>query len=171
VVLWTHVAFPVVAVSEPAALRGHENGKLPDSILGTVKGQAGGAPVTLLKDSSLRAWVALCAAARAEGHILKTNQPTSSYRTYAEQLAIWTRRMSTTRWPGATKSRWWNGQLWWLKPGDAAVAPPGSSYHSRALAVDAGEERDADLPNEPFDNDTLEWLRLNAVRFGWSWEL
>lgn len=46
-----------------------------------------------------------------------------------------------------------------------------NSNHGWGLAVDTGEERDGDTGTESLDTGTLEWLRLNAVRFGFSWEI
>lgn len=162
------MAFPVRAVVEPAALRGQVNGRLDASILRETPGQAGG-PGVLLLEPATRAWRALTAAAKQAGHILKISGPLSAYRPYADQERIFRERFTLT--PVSSTSRRWNGQTWYLRPGYALAAVPGTSNHGRGLAVDVGEERDGDQGTESIDQGTLGWLLANADRYGWSWEV
>lgn len=163
------MTFPVRAVTEPSVLAGTSNGQLPASILVATPGQADGATVTLVEPAA-RAWRALCAAAKAAGHTLKTGWPSSSYRTYAEQERIFRERFTTTYLAGRPV-RTWQGRKWYLKPGMALAAVPGTSNHGRALAVDTGEERDYDAGTESLDDPTLNWLIANEQRFGFSHEV
>lgn len=160
---------PKRPMTKSSLLAGHTNGKLPRSILTTVPGQAGGAPVTLIHPAA-RSWVALCAAAKAAGHILKIGWPNSAYRSYADQERIFRQRYTTTYLPGRPY-KVWNGRRWYQKPGTAVAATPGFSNHGLASAVDGGEERDSDLGTESFDDPTLRWLIANIERFGWSHEV
>jgi LAS superfamily LD-carboxypeptidase LdcB len=162
------MAYPVRAVTQPAALAGQKNGRLDPGILKATPGQANG-PVVELVEPAARAWRALCAAALEAGHTLKISGPSSAYRTYAMQELIFRQRYTTT--PNGTTGRLWEGKVWYKKPGVAAAAVPGTSNHGWGLACDTGEERDGDTGTESIDTGTLEWLRVNAERFGFSWEL
>lgn len=159
---------PVRTIIYPAALDGQENGKLPDSILVDTPGQAGGPTVRLLEPAA-RAWRALCAAALKEGHVLKATSLVDSYRPYEVQERIFLQRFTTS--PVSSTRRYWRGQWWYLKPGYALAAVPGTSNHGRALAVDAGEERDGDTGTESIDDATVAWLVANEERFGFSHEV
>jgi hypothetical protein len=162
--------FRIIEATKPSSLDGYDNGKLPPELLQRLPGQDGGADLVLLKGSAARCWPAFEAEGRKHGHIFKVSSAQSTYRSYAQQLALWNDRMTTTRLPGRP-SRFWNGRTWWLKYGEAAVAPPGSSWHSLALAVDCGEERDGDSAPEPFDDPTSQWIEDNAPRFGFTREI
>lgn len=69
----------------------------------------------------------------------------SGFRPPQEQLSIWYDRMTTVVLPNRP-SAFWNGKRWYLKPGMALVAPPGTSDHEHedaqgnpdAKAVDVG---------------------------------
>lgn len=162
------VAFPVVPITRSALLNGQSNGQLSPGILTTLPGVAGGAPITLIHPAA-RAWGAMAAEAAKAGHVLKAGAASNSYRTYAEQERIFRARYRTA-YKANTDVKVWNGVRWYRWYG-ATAAVPGTSNHGWAQAVDGGEERDGDAGAEPFDAATLEWLRVNAVRFGWSWEI
>lgn len=160
---------PVHYVTLPAVLAGRQNGQLPDSILHTTPGQAAGPDVRLVAPAA-RAWRALCAAALSAGHILKATSLYDSYRPYNVQEAIFRARYSSTRIAGAD-TRFWQGRTWWQKPGTATAAVPGTSNHGLGLAVDIGDELDGDAGTEAIDTATVNWLVVNAARFGFSAEL
>jgi hypothetical protein len=160
------MALPVHPLTLPASLAGMSNGKLPSSILESVPGQEGGAPVTLVKPAA-RAWRALAARALEDGHVLKVNTAGRSYRSYAEKEAIFRARYYKT----ISGRVWWDRRLWKKRSGVAIAARPGTSNHGWGLAVDAGEERDGDISSEPFDAETLTWLKIHAHSYGFSWEL
>lgn len=162
------MAYPVRTVTQPSALRGQSNGKLDPSILHDTPAPGVTWPVRLLHPA-MRAWRALSAAASVAGHTLKPSGPHDSYRPYETQERIFRQRFTTTP-NGSRTRRSWRGQTWYLKPGYALAAVPGTSNHGRGLAVDVGEERDGDTGTESLDRGTLDWLLVNAERFGWSWE-
>lgn len=164
------MAFPVRTVDKPAVLAGQVNGKLDPAILVATPGQAGG-PVVLLVEPAGRAWRALCAAALAAGFVLKATSASDSYRSYDNQDRIFLARFTTVRPAGSTIMRSWHGKTWWLKPGCALAAIPGTSNHGLALAVDTGEELDGDAGTEHLDDATLAWLLAHELDYGWSHEV
>lgn len=163
------MALPVSPVILPAILINRVNGDLPSPALVTVAGQAGGPAVTLVVPAS-RAWLALCDAARKSGRILKATSLYDSYRPRSVQEATFRTRYTTSN-LGGSPDAYWNGARWWLKPGYATAAVPGTSNHGWGLAVDIGVERDGDAGAESIDNATVAWLSANAHRFGFSAEL
>lgn len=166
------MVLPVSPVRSLSILNGEENGRLPASILTSIPGQAGGATITLVHPAA-RAFKALIAEAKKAGHILKANGTTYSYRTYAEQSAIFMSRYVpyyTRHTDGHVSYRYWNGRRWYHKSGPV-VAVPGQSNHGWARAVDMGEQADSDAGAESFDTPTLNWLKANEQRFGISHEI
>lgn len=163
------MAFPVHSVALPSSLGGQTNGKLDHSILISTPGQLGG-PIVRLVDVAARAWQALAGTAEQEGIILKASGPFDSFRPYEVQEKIFLQRFTTTPLAGRP-SRQWRGQTWYLKPGMALAAVPGTSNHGWGLAVDTGTELDGDAGTESIDQRTLDWLLRNAARFGFSWEV
>lgn len=163
------MALPIRDVRRPSCLSGRDNGKLPQSILSTTPGLAGGPGVVLVLPAA-RAWRALAAAALKVGHTLKATSVADSYRSYQRQESLFRARYRTRRIDGQPRA-YWQGQWWWLLPGYAQAAVPGTSNHGWGLAVDVGEEHDGDQSAESLDATTLAWLTTHADDFGWSWEL
>jgi hypothetical protein len=163
------MALPIHAVTMPAAVTGQANGKLPDNRLVSTPGQLGG-PVVRLVAPAARAWRAMCAAALAAGHTLKATSVADSYRSYAVQESTFRARYSTSHLANRPTA-WWQGRTWWLRPGMATAAVPGTSNHGWGLAVDIGDELDGDAGTEAIDTATVNWLVANAARFGFSGEL
>lgn len=100
------------------------------------------------------------AAALADG--IRPFKPTSradTYRTYQEQVALFTSRYTMTPLPGRP-SKVWDGRRWWLRPGMATAAVPGTSNHGLGLAVDIWSA----------SGERLDWLEANALTYGFSWE-
>jgi D-alanyl-D-alanine carboxypeptidase len=161
--------YPIRKVRRPAVLQGRSNGKLPAAILVEVPGQARGPRVALVEPAA-RAWIALTAAAKAAGFILKATSVADSYRPYAVQERLFRQRYTTTVLTGRS-SRVWNGRRWYLKPGMAKAAVPGTSNHGLGLAVDTGQERDSDIGTEEMSGPALRWLIRNEESFGFSHEL
>lgn len=163
------MAYPVRTVTVPSVLAGQPNGKLAPSILLETPAPGVTWPCRLVAPAA-RAWRALSAAAQAAGHTLKPSGPSDSYRPYEVQERIFRQRFTTT--PMATTAkRTWQGRTWYLKPGYALAAVPGTSNHGRGIAVDVGEERDGDTGTESIDAGTLSWLLKNEERFGFSHEV
>jgi hypothetical protein len=163
------MALPIHAVTLPKVLIGQPNGRLPTSILVSTLGQAGGPIVTLVSPAA-RAWRAMCAAALTAGHVLKATSTNDSYRLYSVQESLFRARYTTTHLANRP-TKVWQGKTWWLRPGMATAAVPGTSNHGLALAVDIGEELDGDAGTEAIDPATVAWLAANAARFGFSAEL
>lgn len=160
---------PIRSVVRPAVLADRVNGRLPDSILVNTPGLAGG-PVVRLVEPAARAWRALQAAASAAGHTLKATSLYDSYRPYDVQVSTFLRRHQTDPIAGVTP-RWWQGVAYYLKPGYAPAAVPGTSNHGWGLAIDVGEERDGDTGTESIDAGTLAWLVEHELDYGFSHEL
>lgn len=148
----------------PSALAGHDNGKLPDSILRESLTTGGRAILVTPAD---RAWRALAAAAEDAGHVLV---PYSSYRTFDLQRSIFLDRYSLTPKAGVDTKQW-NGKTYYKHTG-ATAAAPGTSNHGRGLALDLrvlvnGEQDRLDHESHP----TVQWLIANEARFGFSHEI
>lgn len=163
------MAFPVVTVRKPALLAGQTNGRLDPSILVTTPGMAGGPDVRLVAPAS-KAWQAMTAAAQRDGIVLKASGVHDSFRPYDVQERIFRARFTTSYLAGRPR-RSWLGRWWYLRPGMALAAVPGTSNHGWGLAVDAGVELDGDAGTESIDARALAWLREHAAEFGWSWEV
>lgn len=163
------MAYPVKPLVRPACLRGSTNGLLPVGILVETPGLAGG-PVVRLVEPAARAWRAMAAEAVSVGVILKATSLSDSYRPYAVQERIFRQRYTTQYLP-KRPYKIWDGRRWYQKPNTAMAAVPGQSNHGWALAVDTGTERDGDPGTESLNDATIAWLRANADRFGFSWEV
>jgi len=154
----------VLPVQPPAVLAGQDNGMLDPAILRTTPGLAGG-PTVRLVETAMRCWLAMTAAASADGVILRATSYADSYRTYQVQVATFTARYQVE--PTGNGWRLWdsdgNGvrERWYKKDGVNSAAVPGTSNHGWALAVDIANA----------SGTRLDWLEANAVAFGWSWEL
>lgn len=138
-------------------LAGTTNGNLPDRVLWSTEGLDGGPIVTLCVPAA-RSWRAMSAAAYEDGIVLRATSLVDSYRRYSVQVDLFLRRF-TTRKVSKTR-RWWRGQWWYLIPGAALAAVPGTSNHGDGLAIDVR-----------YSDAILDWLLANARRFGWSWEV
>lgn len=141
-------AFPVKKVVVPAALKRVPNGKLPAKMLKRVK--CGGQLYTTAADAFNRMW----AAAKADG-ITLSNQ--GDYRPYSSQLALFKQRYTLKdlgRKPRVTRR--FEGKTWYLRPGVAPCAVPGTSNHGLGLAIDL-DTRSA---------KTFNWLCANGPKYG-----
>lgn len=158
---------PVVTVSRPTVLDGVPNGQIPADKLRQV------GPSGFLLACAARAFLALVAAAARAG-IPLTYTYGGCYRPYAQQVNLFTARYTTEVLEGRP-SKWWNGQRWYLKPGMASAATPGTSNHGLGLAVDTALDRDPSDGVGPDDavsiTPALSWMITNAPLFGFSWEL
>lgn len=159
----------VLPISYPAVLDGQANGKLDPAILRVTPGLAGGPNVRLV-ETATRCWVAMSAAAQKAGIILKVTSSADSYRTYQQQVNLFTSRYQLD--PTGNGWRLWdsdgNGvrERWYKKDGIdgkpvATAAVPGTSNHGLAIALDIANA----------NGSRLAWMESNVVRFGFSWEL
>ena len=145
---------PIVNVRLPQALRGLKNGQLPDEVLHPIR------PNGRLFVTAATSWQWMKKAARMEANlILKPTSAFDAYRPLTVQTAVFHQRYVSERIPGAS-TRVCNGKTYWLKPGNAPLACPGTSNHGWGLAVDVANVTKA-----------LPWLLERAPAFGWSWEL
>ena len=143
---------PVKPVVMPRDLRKAANGTLPSSLLKPVPGAK-------MHHLAAKAFNAMVVAAKRDGIALKATSAADGYRLLAiQERAFLSRYDNTMR---ASKPRLYRGKRWWLKPGNAAAAVPGTSNHGWGLAIDVAS----------IDQKKLEWLLKNVARFGFSWEL
>ena len=131
----------------PQAIRSHENGRIPKDLL-----QPCGLRNFTMVEPAARACRAMVAAAAADGVRLDAS---GTYRSYEEQLQMFTERYSTTLLPDRPK-RTWKGVDYWLKPGVPSAAPPGNSFHGWGLAADLAG----------LDATKLAWLAEHGPAFG-----
>lgn len=145
---------PIRPFRRPYGLVGKQNGKLPDDVLVSIR------PSGRLYRSAAAAWVLMRRAARKDGVTLRPTSTFDAYRPYTIQEAVFRQRY--TRDKVSNSVRRWNGETWYLKPGLAPLATPGTSNHGWGCAVDVWNVG---------QNGRLEWLQANAIRYGFSWEL
>jgi hypothetical protein len=155
------IPFPVAKAAIPAWVKEHGNGEIPLDQMIKV------APISTgyLVPEAAAAWRNLQNAAAAQGFTLTM---TGSYRTLQGQKDLFGQRYTTEN--TGRKSKVWNNTTYWLKPGMAMAAVPGTSNHGWGCAVDAalgGYGNAAQSVGEPF----LSWAVANARQFGWSWEV
>lgn len=153
--------YPVAAVRLPSSLVCQVNGELDPSVLRTIG--LGGARLEL---TAARSWDALWGAGQSAGWDL-TWTPGGTYRTYAAQRSLFLQRWSPVKIAGRPRVEW-SGGSWWLKPGVARSAIPGTSNHGLGLAIDIalGESPASARPITP----ALDWLLSAADTFSFTWE-
>lgn len=152
--------FPVLPIIMPTDLAGQKNGYVVAAVLRTIQKPSG-----KLEQHAATAWNCLQLAAYFNG--LTLNQ-SGAYRTYAQQLALFNARYSTTdmgRKPQVT--RIWQGKKYYLKPGMSPCATPGNSDHGWGLAIDAA--------NCTLGSPICNWLlgdgftTCEALKYGFTW--
>jgi LAS superfamily LD-carboxypeptidase LdcB len=140
----------------PSTLRHVTPGELPAGLLVDVK------PYGKLHPLAADAYMALRAAAFAAG--VKTFKPTSRgdcYRSTATQKAGFLARYQTQPIAGASTKKW-NGVTYYLKPGNAMMAAPGTSRHNLGLAVDISDASETGRMN---------FMLVNLQAYGFTWEV
>ena len=140
----------------PSTLQHVTPGELPLSLLVDVK------PYGKLHPLAADAYMALRDAAFAAG--VKTFKPTSSadcYRSISTQTVGFLDRYQTQPIAGAS-TRTWKGVTYYLKPGNAPMAAPGTSRHNLGLAVDIS---DASNPQR------MDFMLANNQAYGFTWEV
>ena len=142
---------PVKKVILPADLQGKENGKLPTSLLAEIRGG-------FLHHTAASAYIKMQSDARKSGITLEPTSSADTYRRFSIQLKTFLHRYDNTVRKSVPKK--YQKKLWWLKPGFAGAAVPGTSNHGWGLAID--------LKN--CNQKTVEWLLKNADKYGFSWE-
>lgn len=160
------VEFPIAAFALPKRLQGHPNGKVPDDMLVTWTDHQG--RTCRIAPEFRRPWVALVWLAHLHtGRRLTFTSSADVYRTYGQQESGWLRR--NVRFPVSTRSRMCGypdgvPRRWWLKPGMAGIACPGSSNHGLfGAAIDHTTDKGRSVA-------WLKWAVEWFPRFGYSWE-
>lgn len=89
------------------------------------------------------------------------------YRTFRQQQALFHQRWGSVPLVGRPRV-FYAGGWWWLKPGVARAAVPGTSNHGWGLAVDLamGDHPSNAVPITP----VLPWLIANADAYSFTWE-
>jgi hypothetical protein len=139
----------------PATLGHITPGELPANMLVDIK------PFGKLHPRAANAYNAIRAAAFAAG--IKQFKPISqgdTYRSLAQQTAGFLQRYTLQPIEGAS-TRTWQGRKYYLRPGNAPLAAPGSSRHNLGLAVDY-----ANMAGE-----TWAFMCEHGPAYGWSLEV
>lgn len=146
---------PIKKLVLPATL-GHVNpGELPANMLIDIK------PYGKLHPRAANAYNAIRAAAFAAG--IKQFKPISQgdcYRSLAQQTAGFQQRYTLQPIEGAS-TRTWQGRKYYLRPGNAPLAAPGTSRHNLGLAVDYAN----------MEGETFAFMCEHGPAFGWSLEV
>lgn len=140
----------------PADLATVKPGFLPEYLLKPIR------PYGRLYPLAAQAWEAMRKAAHADG--IRPFKPTSSgdtYRDYATQLRTFHARYTTAPIDHSKSVRMFLGEKYYLKPGLAPVALPGTSLHNYGLAVDVSDASAL----------RLAWMFDNIHKYGFCWEL
>lgn len=162
------MVLPVSPMVLPSSLLNQANGQLDPSLLVSIH------PRGQLHITAVRAWKALVAECGKQGLPL-TFTYGGCYRTYAEQEWLFRSRYTTTYISGASR-KFWQGMWWYLKPGNAMAAVPGTSNHGLGLAIDTAFDTDPTDGLGPDDAAAIAnhpkflWFRDNIIRFGFSFE-
>ena len=140
----------------PSTLTHVTPGELPAGLLVDVK------PYGKLHLLAADAYMALRDAAFAAG--VKNFKPTSAadtYRSISTQTAGFLARYQTQPIAGAS-TRTWKGVTYYLKPGNAPMAAPGTSRHNLGLAVDISDASETGRMN---------FMLANIQAYGFTWEV
>jgi hypothetical protein len=160
----------------PSVVAGHTNGKLPADLMRNFDGR--GSLLTIvsygMQALHLQAW-----ADNVEGFGPIDTETTGRYRTFERQVALVHERMSTTWRPNATTryvaahyyaGKFYAAATWYLLPGQAMVATPGTSNHGWGSADDVAEENNGRPGVDGMSDRQLRWMRDNAPSFGFGLE-
>ena len=143
-------------VSVPQVVRPHANGKIPRELFHPC-----GIRNFTMVEPAARACRALVTAALADGVRLDAS---GTYRSYDEQVKMFTDRYSTSAIDGRP-TKTWKGERYWLKPDVPGAATPGTSKHGLGLAPDL-MQRSAAGSLQKLDSTTLSWLAEHGPTFG-----
>lgn len=137
-----------------AAWGGYANGEIPPGSLTALSW----APDFRVRPESAAGMEALNNAYRAQfGRNIVFS---GAYRTYARQETMFKSRYTTTPIAG-TSTKTWQGLTWYLRPGEAMAATPGTSNHGWGEAVDFSGG--IQLRNSAQHL----WTKANAPAYGW----
>jgi peptidoglycan hydrolase-like protein with peptidoglycan-binding domain len=108
-------------------------------------------------------WQSLQQAAKAAGYTLTM---TGAYRSLAQQVELFTERYTLQN--TGVQPRTYKGKTYWLKPGNAMVASPGTSNHGWGAAIDMALMVGGKLV--AVTANYVQWAAGVAVAHGFSWE-
>lgn len=168
---------PIKAVVKPSTLNNRTNGQLPAEILTLI-----GVGSAVMELTAARAFRAMFHFARAIGFVVKE---VGDYRSFMEQLNLFLSRYKPVSYtvyantPSAHRKYWGQAggygytSVYWVKKDFslATAAVPGTSNHGWGLALDIAEETDGDPGPEGITPAFVNWLVVNADRFGICAEL
>lgn len=167
----------------PTRLQGVANGQLPNHLLvpAWIPGNN-----WVMFPAAARAMRAMVAALSHDGFQVRA---TGTYRSYADQLRLFTSRYSPVSYaryiatPSAHRKKWDGAKaagynsVYWIKKRNAngtwpaTAATPGTSDHGLGLAVDFAQEINGDTKPESVSPAMVGWLVANAGAFGFIAEL
>lgn len=163
---------PVKQVTPPNDLLGiymkTDSGNLDTSLLVNI------GPSGNLHHDAARAYKALAFMCMAIGLPL-TYTYGGTYRNYQAQISLFLQRYSPDYIPEAA-TKVWNGKTYWIKPGVAMAAVPGTSNHGWGIAIDFAFDSDVSDGIGPDDAATItshpQWpaFKQYALDCGFSWE-
>lgn len=145
---------PIIDVKLCSCLHGVKAGALPASKLRKI--EKGGK----LHHCAADAYEAMDASANLDGIDLSPTSPADTYRTLETQEYGFFQRYQLEPIKNQ-KPRVYQNKAWYLKKGMAPLAVPGTSKHNLGIAVDIANA----------SGPRLQWLKQNAVSFGFSWEV
>ena len=162
--------FHVAPIVMPSDLEGRSNGELALALLAPADRGA-------LHVHAARSWAAMAEAAARDGITLRATSAVDTYRTLTRQTAAFRERYTRTPHPGRPTKQW-QGVTWWLLPGMAPTATPGTSNHGWGLAIDVCTVGELGQPVAlaPSGNPTSiarrawDWLVDHYESYGWSHE-
>ena len=146
----------VKQVRLPADLKDVKPGQLPDYLLKPIR------PYGRLHPLAAQAWEAMRKAAHQAG--IRPFKPTSvadTYRSLETQERGFLARYTTAPILNSKSIRMYQEQKYYLKPGLAPMAVPGTSLHNWGLAVDVANANGL----------RLAWMHDNIDKYGFTWEL
>ena len=162
--------FHVAPIVMPSDLTGRSNGELALALLAPADRGA-------LHFHAARSWAAMAEAAARDGITLRATSAVDTYRTLTRQTAAFRERYTRNPHPGRPTKQW-QGVTWWLLPGMAPTATPGTSNHGWGLAIDVCTVGELGQPVAlaPSGNPTSiarrawDWLVDHYESYGWSHE-
>ena len=157
------IKFPVLGLIMPSDLAGADNGKISPSLLKSLRGTKG-----KLHHLAATAFNCLQMEAYFAGVDLQATSVADTYRSYEQQKKTFNDRyagLPTGRTPQVTRK--FAGKTYFLKPGKAPSASPGTSNHGWGLAIDIANASGARLDWMMGGNPLLS----PVLKYGFSWEV